>query len=119
MDARSRLLQDLVTLSRPRREVLDELSKYPWDSHAELVVVGPEHVGAVLAGYLAGTMSAEDVEGWANALEGRDDIGFEKASAHEIKEMIHALANPLLTERLDGQVATRMLHRIHGLRVLR
>jgi hypothetical protein len=58
-----------------------------------------------------GSLSAADVEDWANALECRDDVGFSTSQAHEL---LHELANPLLTQPLSGERADFWLSQLQN-----
>lgn len=78
----------------------DRLSKIEWDSD-EQVQCSPRHVRSVLEQYLAGRRSAEDVEAWANLVEGRDDIDLASA----LREVIFELANPSITQKLSAERA--------------
>ncbi len=84
----------------------------PWDSAQELATVGPAEVAHVLSRYLAGTLSAADVESWAEALEGRDDIRF---APPELVDIVFELANPTLAGALTPEQAERLLRRARPL----
>jgi hypothetical protein len=118
VNIRVQLLQELLTHSRPVAEMVVELSRFPWDSKA-LVELTPEHVVSTLERYLTRELSADDVENWANAVESRDDIEYQKANAQSLRSAIHDLANPALTEPFNATTATKLLHRLRGLRLQR
>jgi hypothetical protein len=67
------------------------------------------HVRNVLLGFLTSRFSAEEVEGWANTIESREDIGFEAPNQKVLKETIFELANPALTQRLTRERAIDLL----------
>ena len=52
----------------------------------------------LLSLYGQGAVSASEVEAWANAIEGREDIEVADALS---KDLLHELANPLLTQPLS------------------
>jgi hypothetical protein len=94
MKDRTMALLALLLAERPIQTLLSELDDFPWDSPVELAVLNSQHLVDLLHRFLAGDLSAEDVESWANAVEGRDDIGYEAAFEAELKECIFQLANP-------------------------
>ena len=95
-------LTALVKISIPTSEAILHLAEFPWDSEAELVTISPSDFFHVLSLFRKGSLSAAEVEIWANALEGRDDVGF---STSQLRELLHELANPELTEPLSGERA--------------
>jgi hypothetical protein len=104
---RKELARKLVEYALPIEPVLSELSAYPWDCHSPLFVITPAHVTSILDRYLAGELTTEQVERWGNLVEMRDDLD---AGEGPIREIIHELANPLLTEPLSKESALRMRH---------
>lgn len=99
----------LVNASRPIAESIAELATYPWDSDAEVVQLRQENVANVLLQYRRGAMSAVEVEAWANAIEGRDDVG----TADEVAaELLYELANPLLSQPISLTRVDFMLKRL-------
>jgi hypothetical protein len=104
-------LQALVRFDKPLGEVFETLSQYPWDGE-ELVVLSCAHVASVLNRFMNGTISAADVENWADAIEGRDDIGFDAESRDLLKDAIWELANPILTNELSRDSAKVLINRM-------
>jgi hypothetical protein len=103
MNKRQELLLDLLELKRPIKEIAAALSTYPWDSDSELVLLTPGGISEILRRYVDGNVTAGDVEHWANAIEGRDDIGIKPGATRAI---LHELANPVLTQPLTPSRAT-------------
>jgi hypothetical protein len=102
-------VRSLVSASRPVAESIAALATYPWDCEEELVQLRQADVGHVLLQYQRGAMSAAEVEAWANAIEGRDDVGMaDKVAA----ELLHELANPLLSQPISPGLADSMLKRL-------
>jgi hypothetical protein len=85
-----------------------------WDSERELVTIRPAHVLKVLSRFRSGALSAEQVEKWANAIEGREDIDLEAQNRELLREAIFALANPDLQGDITTDVADRWIERIRG-----
>jgi hypothetical protein len=105
-------LQDLIGLQEPVHEAAARLREFPWDSERELVTLTRLDVLRVLAAYLRETLSAEEVEIWAFALEGRDDVGFEAGYDADIKEIVFQLAAPELNQRLTPELAAALRNRL-------
>lgn len=91
-EERVKLLRRLLALGQPTADLVASLSQLGWDS-TELVHMTTNDARAVLQRVLAGELSAEIVEEWANAIEGRDDIGFYPPC---LNDMVFELANPTL-----------------------
>ncbi len=103
------VLHDLVALSQPVEELHGELSRFEWDSGRELVVLQREHVTSVLKRFLIGSLTRANVEAWANAIEGRDDIGHDELDAEYLRQIVFALANPELEGALTMARAKALL----------
>lgn len=111
---RHQILRSLLELDRPLDTVLEELAGVAWDGEEELVALQTAHVVEVLNRFKSGRFGAEDVEKWANAIEGRDDIGFEEEVAALLKQAHFDLANPVLQDGLTTEVAERWIERLHA-----
>jgi hypothetical protein len=107
---RKELARKLVEYALPIEPVLSELSAYPWDCDSPLFVITPAHLVSILDRYLAGELTTEQVERWGNLVEMRDDLDLAEGTHETIREVIHELANPLLTEPLSKESALRMRH---------
>ena len=90
---RTDLLEQLIKLERPVEDVLSQLRAYPWDSDP-LVQLTVDAVVSVLRRYMLGEIEAQAVAAWADAIEGRDDIGLVSKHRQSLKEVIWELANP-------------------------
>lgn len=109
---RTDALQALLRLDRPLDEITSVLGQYPWDSETELVVLSCADVAIVLERFISGGLTAIEVENWADAIECRDDIGFETKSMKLLKEVVRELANPVLTTELTQHSARSLLNRL-------
>ncbi len=103
----AQILESMLKMTGDLQEQITALRAYPWDSEP-LIVLTPKHVRNALQRYMQGNVSEETIETWANAIEGRDDIVFAVEAEDALKEAIHELANPLLTEMLSHQSAKRL-----------
>jgi hypothetical protein len=109
---RREAVANLVHLRRSIVEAIDELRKFPWDSERELVTLGPSELRHALKEFERGEISAEELESWANGVEGRDDIEFRP---RVIIDLIFEIANPLISRPLNDDTTADMLSRISEL----
>lgn len=105
MKDRTNLLRQLLILDRPARDLATELSTFAWDIDEELVVLTVQHVRAILERFSAGGLTAQEVSVWAESIEQRDDIGFERGHEVLIKDILFELANPDINAALTLQRA--------------
>lgn len=94
---RDKLLLQLVNFEQPIADTVSLLNQYSWDSGEVLVTIEKDHVINICDRYLKGELSADDVENWANAIEGREDLEYQVNFADLLHELIFTLANPILT----------------------
>ena len=113
MNDRTEVLNALINLRKPLTVISKALIQFPWDSE-ELVILDANQVKQILEQYLSGEISEDFVEDWANLIECRNDIGFDKKDAHLIKELMRVLANPHLTGRLTHNRAKFLIRDIDG-----
>jgi hypothetical protein len=109
---RAELLRGLIEGRLAPAEAEAQLAAFPWDCDEPLVRLTPEAVAAILKRYMAGALDAADVTAWADALEVRDDVGFEADWEDEGPDVIFQLANPLLEGELTPDQAAGLLERL-------
>lgn len=102
---RKKLLEALLGLEMPVENLLSDLDAFGWDSEEELSELNRHHVISILRRFQTGRISDENIEEWANAVEGRDDIGFEPGYEDMLTDAIYELANPELTQSLTAEAA--------------
>ncbi len=107
-------MRNLVSGSRPVADLWKELAAFEWDSEAELVTVDPSDVSKMLEDYIAGRRSGSDVRAWAEAIEGRDDIGLAAVYEEVLNDTIFELANPELSHALTPLLAQELLRRLRA-----
>lgn len=100
IDDRTEALLDLIRLRRPTAEARRRLQAFPWDSDTDLVLLTPADLRRVLDGFASGHLTAEEVEEWANAIESRDDVGFDELSQDLVFDCLFELANPRIERPL-------------------
>jgi hypothetical protein len=113
-DERSAALRGLLHGEIPVHEARQRLSQFPWDSDVELQSLTRQDLIRMLDHYLAGSVTGGDVEQWADAIEGRDDVGFEAETHELLRQAIFELANPDITHRLEPERARKLQERLRG-----
>ena len=109
MEQRKKILDQLLSFEQPLNDLKNALARFEWDSEEELSFLSLEHLSGVLRRFLAHGISSVDVESWANVIEGRDDVGFDSGSEAFVRETLHELANPMLTQPLDFERAQELI----------
>ena len=103
------MVRELLEFKKPLVDILKALSQFPWDYDRVGVEISRNHLANVLTLYLRDQLSAEQVEDWANSIEGRDDVDFGNDPESIKKDILYELANPLLTQQLDHDRAIQLL----------
>jgi hypothetical protein len=91
-------------LNHTRLKAKARIQEFPIDSAEELIAVNRHHIERVLNMYIAGKVSDETVEEWANFIEGREDLDYEVFG-----NLIYILANPFLEGKLTTSTARKFL----------
>jgi hypothetical protein len=99
---RREALRDLALFASPLHSVQYSLGDFAWDS-SELSMLDKQHVLQILRRFETDELTDKDVEAWANAIELRDDIGYDRETA--VWDVLYELANPTLTEPLTRERA--------------
>ena len=102
---RKQLLEALLVSETPADSLLSALAEFGWDCEEELVLLRCDHVAAMLRQFLSGEISDLNISDWADAVEGRDDIGFDDGDEDILTDVIYELANPELTRPLSPETA--------------
>jgi hypothetical protein len=103
LSARRRVLTAILAQDGELASNLSELEALGWDSDVHLAVLTREHARRLLDAFLARQVSAVECEQWAEALEAREDVGFEAGNEELLKRLVFELANPDITEPLTPQ----------------
>lgn len=106
---RTEWLRALLVIDRPLGEIVSALAGFGWDSDEKLVVLNAEHFVSVGKRYLLGEINANEVTSWANAIECREDIAFDEEHEEMVREVLHELANPYLTQELSPDRAKELI----------
>jgi len=105
MRNREDILKDLVNLKSNLAELQKELSQYSWDIETPVLIINRMDFTNVLQRCIDDKLTFLEVENWANAIECRDDLGFED---NNVQEIIFDLANP----DINGEITKDMLKSI-------
>jgi hypothetical protein len=111
MHSRAKILDALLGFDHALPSLKTELESLAWDSEGPHATLTKPHATNVLTRYLSGELSTEELEEWANLIEGREDIGIEQSEAGLLEEFIFELANPILTQALSPESASQWLRR--------
>jgi len=102
---RKSTLNELLNYEKGLTELQSSLSAFGWDSEDELVTLCLYHFKGVLKRYLEGELSEDDVNGWANLIEMREDVKLDSTHEDLLKELIFELANPEINGKLTEERA--------------
>ena len=105
--SRTELIKRLVRFDAPLALTLSALKEFRWDCDEPLVKLDASSVRSVLQRYLSGSLTADDIEVWADAIECREDI-----DASDFRDIIFYLANPLITSPISPNVVQTLLTEI-------
>ena len=109
MRNRDNILNDLINLNRSLKELLIELSQYSWDIETPVLIINKKDFNNVLQRCIDSKLSSSEVENWANAIESRDDLGFED---NKIQEIIFELANPEINGEITKERLAEIIHEL-------
>jgi hypothetical protein len=101
-------IEALVELRGEVPHVLSMALSFPWDLDEPLVTLTCAHIDAILKRYVDGTLTESDVESWAEAVEGRDDIGYREGQEEKIADLLFRLSSPEINTPLSPAVAQAM-----------
>jgi hypothetical protein len=107
LQQRATALADLVAFRRPLSELAERVAQFPFHCDEELVCVTMLDVLAVLRRYLAGELTATDLEAWAVAVEMRDDLGY----APEVVDVLFHLSTPEINRAITPALAQELIER--------
>jgi hypothetical protein len=113
-EQRARTLRRLLNGERPLDAAIEAIATLPWDSDEELVTLTPAHVINMLERFVSGEFSTTDIERWADAIEGRDDIALDAGAADPLREVIFELANPSIHAPMTTASARALVTRLRA-----
>ena len=101
-------LWDLIELKKRPEELRKILSKYEWDYDGKKVQLTKQHILNVLKRCVEGDVSLSDLEKWANLIECREDIDYERKNREKIISIIFRIANP----EINGELSMKLIRNI-------
>lgn len=101
---RAEVLQQIITIGEYREKAFQELVNFQFDNDIELFEVSNDILVDVLRKYISNLLSGDELEEWANFIECRDDINYEKVEGY-----IYALANPEVMGEISRESINKML----------
>jgi hypothetical protein len=110
--SRNKFLNDLIALTRPLRELSKQVSEIPWDHAGPKIILRRTNLVSIIERVLAGELSVNDLENWANLLECREDIEFENEHEDQIDNIIDIFANPVLFGSMDHPRLENILYEL-------
>jgi hypothetical protein len=114
-DDRNQTLRHLIGLDRPLRAIADDLDRFPFGCEpADEVELRRDDAASVLERYLAGQLSAQQVEEWACLIDGREDIRLEPGYDRTLSELILVLAHLDPADPFTPRVARFCLDRLRA-----
>ncbi|MFM7438233.1 MAG: hypothetical protein ACKO2V_06445 [Snowella sp.] len=109
MKTRQEYLNALVNLDQPLSTILPILKTFPWDNNQTIITLKKEHLIQILNQYFDHSLSATDLENWANAIECREDITYETEDKDFINDIIFDLANPILNTPISPELVKQYI----------
>ena len=106
------VLNNLVTFSKPTKDLAEELSKIDWDYTGQPMIVLAFHIKSVLQRFLGGEYDSDELENWANLIECREDLEFESTQKNIIENIIYSLANPVLEGEITVDLCKEFIKQI-------
>ena len=106
---RAEILRELARFETPIEPLLQELKSFGWDwSGAPLLLLTKADLFRVIDRFLAGQISAAQLQAWAENLEVREDVAFDEREAELIDGILFRIATPMINEPLTHDVVQRM-----------
>lgn len=94
-------------------DISNKLSNFCFDYDGEQVVLTLNDIVKALKLFIEGAKTAEEIEIWANLIEGREDVEFFEDDEDILDEAVHKLANPYLQGELTLEYCEGFIRK-HG-----
>jgi len=109
MNRRAEILEQLVRFEGPTAPLMRELRSFGWDWDGEpLLILKKEHFLRVIDRYLAGEISASQLQEWAENLEVREDVAFDEKERDMVDPVFFRIATPEINDPLTPEVVRQM-----------
>lgn len=113
MSDRATIIRNLLNFNGSLEKLAAELQRLSWDFDGIPEEMSGEHMTIVLRRYIEGVVSGDDLEHWANLIEGREDIDMPNELPF-LSDFIYELANPELSGKINQETALKMLDLIEN-----
>jgi len=109
MHRRAEILQELARFETPSEPLRRELRTFRWDwRDAPLLVLTRGDFLRVIDRFLAGKISAPQLQEWAENLEVREDVAVEQCCSDLLDDIFFRIATPEVNEPLTREGVQRM-----------
>lgn len=99
------ILEDLASFNGELPTLKSELSHYSWDTEETYLTITKVQFSIVLTKCINQTITFQDLEDWADAIESRDDLDFEN---EEMQEIVFRFSSP----EINGEITKEQLQEI-------
>lgn len=111
-DKRKQLLEDIVLYRGNIEQSIKELQSYSWDYEGETVLIEKGVLKNILQRFVNGDLTVSDIYTWADFLELREDIDYQKHEDSLLSNIIYRLANPDLEGKLTVDWAQQAISKL-------
>ncbi len=109
MNRRAEILQELVLYQKPTRPLMLELNSFGWDWLGEpLLTLKKEDLLHIIERFLADQITAGQLQEWAENLEAREDVAFDKKEGTLLDDVFFRIATPFINEPLTKETVQKM-----------
>jgi hypothetical protein len=108
---RHEALRDLVLFTSPMHSIGHSLGDLERAAD-KIAMLEKQHVLSILRRYDADEIAGPDIKAWANAIETRGDVGYDRETA--VWDVLYELANPDVTEPLTKSRADILISVLQG-----
>jgi len=109
MNRRAEILEELVRLEKPTEPLMRELSALGWDWPGEpLLVLKKKDLLAIIDRFLAEEITAAQLQEWAENLEAREDVAFDKEEEDLLDDVFFRIATPFINDPLTRESVLKM-----------
>lgn len=110
MNRRIEALEHLLKFDKSIANLQSDLSEFSWDYDGQALVLSASQVNTILEQFVAGQHTEQEIEDWANLIECREDLEYEKPKSQEIEMVIQRLANPDIEGKITTEVCVELIN---------
>lgn len=104
MTTRLELIKKWIEYSPPEKKLMEQLEEFGWDYEGKPFEIRTTHFQSILERYLRDELNEDEVYQWANFIEMREDIDYDK-----FKDIIFFLATPEINGVLSRELAKKWI----------